>query len=438
MFIFINMNDKYTYIGTCDRLRLNNPENELKWREMIKNKSELNVKDFKKDLDASQLLDDDETIDDFLNYLSSNDTIKFYKSKWGDKECKFIQTSGTNGFEYIFVNDNDMSKQLTKENIQPKRVSIVYLTGLRNNIKRKEYKTLEFIDSLIDKGKNNQDGKVELSVKQLNILELIKRDGKFDSKHFSNINENLDFSGFKMNKTLNNIIWDNNKLMKSNISDALLKIAKDYFISLKLSLPVKDITMTGSLANYNWSKYSDIDLHIVVDLNKYGEDKEFVKGLIDSKSREWNDKHDITIKGYEVEVYVQDVDEEHHSTGVYSILKDKWIIKPEIQDDYIDKKLVTKKYNRIVKTVNDIILKYDEHKNYNIVIDKIEKLKDKIKKMRQAGLESEGEYSTENIVFKLLRRNDIMKKINDLLIKSYDKSMTIDEELCETINEEEI
>jgi hypothetical protein len=196
--------------------------------------------------------------------------------------------------------------------------------------------------------------------------------------------------------------------------------------------------MTGSLANYNWSKYSDVDLHIVVDLNKYGEDKELVKGLIDSKSREWNDKHDITIKGYEVELYIQDVDEEHHSTGVYSILKDKWVVKPEIQDDYIDKKLVTKKYNRIVKTVNDIIFKYDEDKNYNIVIDKIEKLKDKIKKMRQAGLESEGEYSTENIVFKLLRRNDIIKKINDILIKSYDKSMTIDEELCKTINEEQV
>jgi hypothetical protein len=100
---------------------------------MIKNKSELNVEEFKKDLDAGQLLDDDETIDDFLNYLSSNDDIKFYNSKWGDKECKFIQTSGTNGFEYIFVNDNDMGKQ------------------------------------------------------------------------FSKINENLDFSGFKMNKTLNNI-----------------------------------------------------------------------------------------------------------------------------------------------------------------------------------------------------------------------------------------
>jgi len=430
------MNDKYTYIGTCDRLRLNNPENELKWHEMIKNKSDLNIEEFKKDLDAGQLLDDDETIDDFLNYLSSNDDIKFYNSKWGDKGCKFIQTSGTNGFEYIFVNDNDMSKQLTKENTQPKRVSIVYLTGLKNNIKHKE--SIVFINKLINKGKNSEDGKVELSIKELNKLDLIKRYGKFDSKHFSNINENLDFSSFKMNKTLNNIIWDGNNLMKDTISNNLLGIARDYFKSLKLSIPVKDITMTGSLANYNWSKYSDVDLHIIVDLSSFKENKTLIKDLIDAKSRAWNDAHNITVKGYDVELYIQDINEEHHSTGVYSVLTDKWIIKPKIQDDTIDKKLVTKKYNNIVNGVNDIIKSYKEDKDYNIIIDKIEKLKDKIKKMRQAGLEKEGEYSYENIVFKFLRRNNIMKKLNDLLVKAYDDSKTIDETLCSNITEKEI
>ncbi len=110
----------------------------------------------------------------------------------------------------------------------------------------------------------------------------------------------------------------------------------------------------------------------------------------------------------------------------------------EVQDDYIDKKLVTKKYNNIVNKVNDIILSYKETEDYNDIIDRIEKLKDKIKKMRQAGLEDKGEYSTENIVFKFLRRNGIMEKVNNLLVKSYDKSMTIDEELCKNIEESEI
>jgi len=319
-----------------------------------------------------------------------------------------------------------------------KNYVIDYYSGLAENEKLIGFEYN--IDDIITG--NLEDKEPEISVKQAKIISIEDIDDEINESIKYDINktimEGLDFSGFKMNKELNNLIWDNNKIMKTNISDNLLKIAKDYFISLKLPLPVKDITMTGSLANYNWSKYSDIDLHILVDLNKFDEEKTLIKNLIDSKSREWNDKHDIKIKGYDVELYVQDIDEEHHSTGVYSILKDKWVIKPNIQDDYIDKKLVTKKYNNIVNKVNDIILSYKETEDYNDIIDRIEKLKDKIKKMRQAGLEDKGEYSTENIVFKFLRRNGIMEKVNNLLVKSYDKSMTIDEELCKNIEESEI
>ena len=49
--------------------------------------------------------------------------------------------------------------------------------------------------------------------------------------------------------------------------------------------------------------------------------------------------------------------------------------------------------------------------------------------MRQAGLDEGGEYSVENIVFKLLRRNDIMEKLGDLSSNAYDDEHTIDEEL---------
>ena len=252
------------------------------------------------------------------------------------------------------------------------------------------------------------------------------------------IKENLDFSGFKMNDTLNPIIFDENMKMKEEISDALLQIAKDYFISLKINIPVKDITMTGSLSNYNWSKYSDVDLHIIIDLDKMGDKKDMVKDLLDAKTRAWNDKHDITVKGYDVELYLQPYDQEHFSTGVYSVLNDEFVIEPKIQDASIDKKNVVKKYNSIVNTVNDIYKDFAKKKDYKDVISRLEKLSDKIKKTRTAGLEGKGEYSLENIVFKLLRRNDIMEKIGDLLVKAYDESMTIDEELINTIKEEDI
>ena len=252
------------------------------------------------------------------------------------------------------------------------------------------------------------------------------------------IKENLDFSGFKMNDELNPVIWDKDKVMKEEISDTLLQIAKDYFTSLKINIPVKDITMTGSLANYNWSKYSDVDLHIIIDLDKMGDKKDMIKDLLDAKTRAWNDKHDITVKGYDVELYLQPYDQEHFSTGVYSVLNDEWVIEPKIQDDTIDKKNVVKKYNSIVNTVNDIHKDFTKKKDYKDVVSRLESLSDKIKKTRTAGLEGKGEYSLENIVFKLLRRNNIMEKIGNLLAKAYDESMSIDEELINTIKEEEI
>ena len=258
------------------------------------------------------------------------------------------------------------------------------------------------------------------------------------SKIKKSLRENIDFSGFKMNDELNPVIWDGDNKMKEEISDTLLQIAKDYFTSLKINIPVKDITMTGSLSNYNWSKYSDVDLHIIIDLDKMGDKKDMIKDLLDAKTRAWNDKHNITVKGYDVELYLQLHDQEHFSTGVYSVLNDEWVIEPKIQDDTIDKKNVVKKYNSIVNTVNDIHKDFAKKKDYKDVVSRLESLSDKIKKTRTAGLEGKGEYSLENIVFKLLRRNNIMEKIGNLLAKAYDESMSIDEELMKPIIEEDV
>lgn len=363
-----NINEAYTFLGACDTLRRKGCED--LWVEMMSNKSEITEEEFLIDLDASKLLDDDETIEDYLDNLKLEDTIKYYKSNWGNKNCKFIKTSGDNGFEFIFTEE-----------------------GMNESIKYKIKKLLR---------------------------------------------ENLDFSGFKMNDELNPTIWDEDKNMKEEISDTLLQIAKDYFTSLNINIPVKDITMTGSLSNYNWSKYSDVDLHIIIDLDKMGDKKDMIKDLLDAKTRAWNDKHDIKVKGFDVELYLQPYDQEHFSTGVYSILNDEWVIEPKVQDDTIDKKNVVKKYNTIVNTVNDIYKDFVKKKDYKDVITRLEVLRDKIKKTRTAGLEDKGEYSLENIVFKLLRRNDIMEKIGDLLVKAYDESMSIDEELINTIKEEDI
>lgn len=239
------------------------------------------------------------------------------------------------------------------------------------------------------------------------------------------LSDELDFSSFKMNDNLQPDIWDTDDRIKADIREVLIKIANDYWESLELGFDYSDITLTGSLANFNWSRFSDVDLHIIFDINKLGDNKEMVKDLLDTKTRKWNSDHDITIKGFDVELYLQPEDQPHHSTGVYSLTNDEWVSKPEKQDVILDKETIRKKYKEIVKLVDDI----EKDKDNQSVIDRVDKLKDKIKKMRQAGLEEGGEYSVENIVFKLLRRNDIMEKLGDLSTNAYDDEHTIDEDI---------
>lgn len=235
-------------------------------------------------------------------------------------------------------------------------------------------------------------------------------------------------NSFNVKPELNPEIWQNDKL-NPEIKPNLIKIAKEFFkgLELPIDMKLKDIILVGSLANYNWSKYSDIDLHLITDFSKF-EDQEVLKKYFDAEKNLWNQKHDIQIKGYPVEIYVQDVKEKLHASAIYSIPYDKWILKPEKDKVTIDKTTIKRKVQKIFNQLRDIKNNYDS-KELQKVVDKADTLKDNIKKMRKSGLEKGGEYSIENLVFKVLRRTDFMEVLDSYKIKAYDQMTTIDETL---------
>ena len=226
---------------------------------------------------------------------------------------------------------------------------------------------------------------------------------------------------FHLKDELNPKLWEDNKL-DDDVREDLLKIATDFYASTDLNADVKDVVLTGSLANYNWSeKYSDYDLHILINFNDVDDNLELVKKFVDSAKNIWNKEHDIKISGYEVEVYIQDVSEPHKSTGIYSLLKDKWLVKPNRVDVEPDEDMIKEKAKSIMMLVDDLEAELDEDK-YDKYAEKIKKVWDKIKDYRKSGLESEGgEFSTGNFVFKLLRRNNYITKIMNLKREAYDK-----------------
>jgi len=237
---------------------------------------------------------------------------------------------------------------------------------------------------------------------------------------------------FDTSDMLNQDIWDND-VLKDEVKEKLLAIAEEFveFINVELDMgDIEDIIFTGSLANYNYTKFSDIDLHILFDFSKFDENEKLTKEYLMSKKYIWNTIHNITIKGYEVELYPQDSSEVHHSTGIYSIMGNEWIKKPLLPKDVwskVNTEDIKKKYGEISSTIE----RMEEHPDIN----EIDELKRKIKRMRSGGLERGGEYSIENLTFKVLRRTGYLNRLFKLRREEYDKSFSLREALRRLINE---
>ena len=224
--------------------------------------------------------------------------------------------------------------------------------------------------------------------------------------------------------SLSNQIFDGSEgefLMREDIRKSLLKITNEFIETLGIEFFIHDIVLTGSLANYNWSNFSDVDLHILVDFEESKYPIDLLKEFFDAKKNVWNEKHDIKVKGYDVELYVQDVNEPHISSGVYSVLHNKWIIEPKKETPNIDDRMIIQKGEEFAKKIDNLVKSAKKQTS----LEKIESLRKKIKEFRQSGLESGGEYSYENLTFKLLRRNGYIEKLLKLKTNITDKKLSI-------------
>ena len=261
-----------------------------------------------------------------------------------------------------------------------------------------------------------------------------KRRPNFSKKKFNDISappgaaggleEEVEPESFEKQSELEPQFWQDSHL-EPKIAKRLIKIASDFVDGLDIDVKVEDLRFTGSLANYNWSKYSDIDLHLVVDFSEIDEDIELVKSFFDAARMRWNDIHDIKIYGYEVEIYVENVGDVHKSSGIYSIMNNKWVVEPDPTVVEIDIPLARKKSDSIATQINILQHVLDKGK-YESVLKSVERIKEKIRRMRRAGLDSpKQEFSPENIAFKILRREETLQKLNDLKYDAYDQLMSV-------------
>ena len=89
------------------------------------------------------------------------------------------------------------------------------------------------------------------------------------------VDENIDgveLQRLEPKETLCPLLWEGETL-KEPIRKGLTRITKQFIEFLGVGLKIKDVVLLGSMAGYNWSDKSDIDVHVIVDQKEIDADE---------------------------------------------------------------------------------------------------------------------------------------------------------------------
>lgn len=223
------------------------------------------------------------------------------------------------------------------------------------------------------------------------------------------------------------VTWE----MDQRVRRKLLRIAEDFFSKFDEILSQKtilDVRLTGSLANYNYTPLSDLDVHVIVNLDGIdNENPKILKAALDGIRFVWNLRHNVVIRGYDVELYIQDEKEEYTSSGVFSLTDNAWVKSPVFDPPEVDKSSVNKKFDSIVYEIEQLVTRLSSDSlpsNAKQLYERAIKIKEKIQKMRKEGLKEDGEFSIGNLAFKKLRNEGYIEKIIGVISDSYNRIYT--------------
>jgi hypothetical protein len=225
----------------------------------------------------------------------------------------------------------------------------------------------------------------------------------------------------RYHNTLNPKFWVG-EAIKPEVREALLRIAEEWaeFANIPNSAII-DVILVGGNANYNYTKYSDLDLHLLVNKQDIADCPDLIDDYLRDKKQLWSLTHDIKIYGHDVELYAQDrTDPIPSGQGVFSLMNSLWIRRPVYQEVNLSDPGIAKKVQQYMEKIDFLIdNKADDR-------DAFEKLKEKLREMRASAIQRGGEFAVENLVFKELRNRGYLDKLSDHLRNLKITSLSLD------------
>lgn len=219
-----------------------------------------------------------------------------------------------------------------------------------------------------------------------------------------------------MQKELNPKIWEDKKL-REDVRETIIDIVSEFMDNLIIPVEILDVRVVGSNASYNYTEHSDLDVHIISNLELVGSPTEIVQALYNSERSNFNRTHNIKIKGIEVELYVEDVNSAVTSNGIYSVIDDVWIKEPQI----IKERSVKIDKNELQDLVDSVQSVLDDGDSGDI--------KDCINMlylMRKDSIATDGEYGVGNLLFKEIRNRGLLSALKDKYNEMISDELTLE------------
>lgn len=219
----------------------------------------------------------------------------------------------------------------------------------------------------------------------------------------------------EIHDTLNPKLWDNEKLIPE-VRNKILDIVEQFKSTLEIPLHCVDIHIVGSQASYNYTKYSDLDVHLVTNFELYDASKDILQVAFNALKTKFNSEYEITLKDIDVELYVEDIRSTAVSNGIYSVLRDDWIKKPK--KIHVPEVILEPELSNICKKITDVI----DTRNS----DDIENMINELYIIRKDSLDTEGEYGKGNQIFKEVRNLGLLDKLRDEYKRSRAKELSLE------------
>ena len=233
-------------------------------------------------------------------------------------------------------------------------------------------------------------------------------------------------AAFEKHTEMHPRFWTPEGTLQEGLQRKLLAIVAKYitYLQLPAHIKFKDIVFTGSLAGYNYTDYSDVDIHLIVDYKTVSDDEDFAGNYFRAMKDLWAGSHEVTVFGYPVELMAQDAEQAVSAPGAsYSLVNLKWIKEPENPPVTIDRERVLRKAEAIQEVIDDLL---HEEPSEELLID-IDALKKRLRDMRSSALAKGGEFAPENLAYKVLRNNGYLDKLKQLNNTTHETLLSVNE-----------